>query len=171
MILIFKAYLLLSFFTFFLFALNTDLAGKVSTSDPRLTDARIPKAHTHTKSEVGLGNVDNTADANKSVKYATSSGSANSATNASQLGGISSDGYIKNSSRTTALGYSDKADLVATVDGDYVYFPRSITSNHRITGMQFVNTSANGWMLRCKVLHDGSYYYYDFIPSGSGRWT
>lgn len=31
-----------------------------------------------TKSDVGLGNVDNTADANKSVKYATSAGSANS---------------------------------------------------------------------------------------------
>lgn len=42
--------------------------------------------HTHTKSEVGLGNVDNTADANKSVKYATSAGSATSATTASKLG-------------------------------------------------------------------------------------
>ena len=37
-------------------------------------------SHTHTKSEVGLGNVDNTADANKSVKYATTAGSANSVT-------------------------------------------------------------------------------------------
>lgn len=36
-----------------------------------------------TKADVGLGNVDNTADANKSVKYATSAGSANSATTAS----------------------------------------------------------------------------------------
>ena len=35
-------------------------------------------SHTHTKSEVGLGNVDNTADANKNVKYATTAGSANS---------------------------------------------------------------------------------------------
>ena len=35
------------------------------------------KSHTHTKSEVGLGNVDNTADSAKSVKYATSAGSAN----------------------------------------------------------------------------------------------
>ena len=35
-------------------------------------------SHTHTKSEVGLENVDNTADANKSVKYATTAGSANS---------------------------------------------------------------------------------------------
>lgn len=33
-----------------------------------------------TKSTVGLGNVDNTADANKSVKYATSAGSATNAT-------------------------------------------------------------------------------------------
>lgn len=36
--------------------------------------------HTHTKDQVGLGNVDNTADANKSVKYATSAGNADSAT-------------------------------------------------------------------------------------------
>lgn len=35
-----------------------------------------------TKGDVGLGNVDNTADANKSVKYATSAGSANTATKA-----------------------------------------------------------------------------------------
>lgn len=37
-------------------------------------------SHTHTKAQVGLSNVDNTADANKSVKYATSSGTADSAT-------------------------------------------------------------------------------------------
>lgn len=43
---------------------NSDLSGKANSS------------HTHTKSEVGLGNVDNTADANKSVKYAASAGSA-----------------------------------------------------------------------------------------------
>lgn len=38
---------------------------------------KAPKVHTHIKSEVGLGNVDNTADANKSVKYAASAASAN----------------------------------------------------------------------------------------------
>lgn len=43
---------------------NSNLSGKANSS------------HTHTKSEVGLGNVNNTADANKSVKYATSAGSA-----------------------------------------------------------------------------------------------
>lgn len=35
-------------------------------------DGKAPKTHTHTKSEVGLGNVDNTADADKSVKNAAS---------------------------------------------------------------------------------------------------
>lgn len=44
-----------------------------------LVDGKAPSSHTHTKSEVGLGNVDNTADATKSVKYATSAGSASSA--------------------------------------------------------------------------------------------
>lgn len=48
--------------------ISTAIAGKADTG------------HTHTKSEVGLGNVDNTADAAKSVKYATSAGSAASVT-------------------------------------------------------------------------------------------
>lgn len=37
--------------------------------------------HTHTKDQVGLGNVDNTVDANKSVKYATSAGNASKVNN------------------------------------------------------------------------------------------
>lgn len=41
---------------------------------------KAEKVHTHVKSEVGLGNVDNTADANKSVKYAASAGTAASCT-------------------------------------------------------------------------------------------
>ena len=35
------------------------------------SSAYSPAGHTHTKAQVGLGNVDNTADANKSVKHAT----------------------------------------------------------------------------------------------------
>ena len=38
--------------------------------------AKAPTTPSYTKSEVGLGNVDNTADSAKSVKYATSAGSA-----------------------------------------------------------------------------------------------
>lgn len=49
------------------------------TSMPASDVSSWAKASTkpsYTKAEVGLGNVDNTADANKSVKYATSAGSA-----------------------------------------------------------------------------------------------
>nr|DAN37058.1 MAG TPA: hypothetical protein [Caudoviricetes sp.] len=38
-------------------------------------------SHTHTKAQVGLSNVDNTADKDKSVKYATSAGSATTGLN------------------------------------------------------------------------------------------
>lgn len=53
------------------------------TSMPASDVSSWAKASTkpsYTKAEVGLGNVDNTADANKSVKYATSAGSAESCT-------------------------------------------------------------------------------------------
>lgn len=43
-------------------------------------DGSAAKTVNITKSNIGLGNVDNTADANKSVKYATSAGTADSAT-------------------------------------------------------------------------------------------
>lgn len=50
-----------------------------------LVDGKAAASHTHTKSQVGLGNVDNTADSAKSVKYATSAGSAGSATKANRV--------------------------------------------------------------------------------------
>lgn len=53
--------------------------GKSLSANISLSPSDIgasPTGHTHTKSEIGLGNVDNTADANKSVKYASSAGSA-----------------------------------------------------------------------------------------------
>ena len=55
------------------------LFGKLAHRLAALADAIAGKAaavHTHTKSEVGLGNVNNTADSEKSVKYAASAGAA-----------------------------------------------------------------------------------------------
>ena len=43
--------------------------------------AKAATKPSYTKAEVGLGNVDNTADANKSVKYATSAGNASKVNN------------------------------------------------------------------------------------------
>lgn len=51
--------------------------GITTETDPTVPDwAKASTKPSYTKSEVGLSNVDNTADANKSVKYATSAGSA-----------------------------------------------------------------------------------------------
>ena len=47
--------------------------------------AKAKSKPSYSKSEVGLGNVDNTADSAKSVKYATSAGSAGSAESATKL--------------------------------------------------------------------------------------
>lgn len=58
---------------------NWDATTAGNTSAPAFGESAAYKfivtPHSHAKSEVGLGNVDNTADSAKSVKYATSAGS------------------------------------------------------------------------------------------------
>lgn len=51
------------------------------------SSAYSPAGHTHTKAQVGLGNVDNTADANKSVKHAITADSATTAVTATNISG------------------------------------------------------------------------------------
>lgn len=89
--------------------ISTAIAGKADTG------------HTHTKSEVGLGNVDNTADADKSVKYATSAGSAASVTG---VVGIEHGG-TGNTTRDLALtalfaGGGGETDANIVASGTYV---------------------------------------------------
>lgn len=74
---------------------------------------KATKVHTHTKSEVGLGNVDNTADANKSVKYATSAGSSTTS------GAISSSGTLDTVAKLDAFieGGKVKYATVSALDG------------------------------------------------------
>ena len=81
-----------------------------------------------TKANIGLGNVDNTADANKSVKYATSAGSATKATQDSNGNAISSTYETKTDASTklaSAKTYADNAanavknDLLNGAGGAY----------------------------------------------------
>ena len=65
-----------------------------------LVDGKAAANHTHTKAQVGLGNVDNTADSAKSVKYATSAGSAESATKANRVADYNA------TSKSIQIGYS-----------------------------------------------------------------
>ena len=78
------------------------------------------KFTTLTKSSVGLDNVDNTADADKSVNYATSAGSASSATTASKLGSstvgsTSKPIYLNNGAAAVCTGIM-KAPKYSTTD-------------------------------------------------------
>ena len=62
----------------------TDFPTSLPASDV-YSWAKAASKPSYSKSEVGLGNVDNTADSAKSVKYATSAGSAGSAESATKL--------------------------------------------------------------------------------------
>ena len=90
--------------------LGTTADTACAGNDSRLSNARpasdvyswakASSKPSYSKSEVGLGNVDNTADSAKSVKYATTAGSASSATTASNVkdsndGGATTFAYSK----------------------------------------------------------------------------
>lgn len=74
----------------------TALTIQTNGATAAIYDGSAAKTVNVTKGNIGLGNVDNTADANKSVKYATSAGSASTATkattadSANALSGLSS---------------------------------------------------------------------------------
>ena len=68
----------------------TDFPTSMPASDVSAW-AKAATKPSYSKAEVGLGNVDNTADANKSVKYATSAGSASTATTVVNGGVASAD--------------------------------------------------------------------------------
>ena len=74
--------------------------------------AKASSKPSYSKSEVGLGNVDNTADSAKSVKYATSAGSANSVTWANVSGKPST---FTPSSHTHTI--ANITNLQSTLDG------------------------------------------------------
>lgn len=86
------------------------------------SSAYSPAGHTHTKAQVGLGNVDNTADANKSVKHATTAGSASSAAALTSNAGSSTQPVYFSGGKPVAcsytLGKSVPADALFT---DHTY--------------------------------------------------
>lgn len=79
---------------------DSKLSGKANSS------------HTHTKNQVGLGNVDNTADSAKSVKYATSAGRAN----ALNVTGLTTQNL--NDTKTVGLYYAGSGNSVKNKPAD-----------------------------------------------------
>lgn len=84
----------------------TDFPTSMPASDVSAW-AKASSKPSYSKSEVGLGNVDNTADSAKSVKYATSAGSASSASKATEVVDYGA------TTNTIQIGYSGKG---ATTD-------------------------------------------------------
>ena len=85
--------------------LDKDGLSRAFTKLKTLIDQKANVGHTHTKAQVGLGNVDNTADANKSVKYAASAGSANTAATATKA--TSADNATHASTSDMAIEVAD----------------------------------------------------------------
>lgn len=92
--------------------------------------AKAPTKPSYSKAEVGLGNVDNTADSAKSVKYATSADSATKATQDSAGNKINTT-YIKNlsvSGRTITFTKGDgTTGTITTQDTNTTY--NALTNN------------------------------------------
>lgn len=114
----------------------TDFPSSMPASDVSAW-AKAASKPSYTKAEVGLGNVDNTADSAKSVKYATSAGSAGSAgsaTNDSKKQAIT--GYIR--------GLSVSGRTVTYTRGDGT--TGSITTQDTNTTYGNATTSSSGLM-------------------------
>lgn len=105
-----------------------------SNLDAHVTNRSNP--HSVTKSQVGLGNVDNTSDANKSVKYATSAGSTTTATKATQ----DSAGQQINTTYIKSLSVSGKVITYAKGDGTTGIITTQDTNTTNTTGS--TNTSS-----------------------------
>ena len=133
----------------------TDFPKSMPASDVSAW-AKAASKPSYTKAEIGLGNVDNTADSAKSVKYATSAGSAGSAgsaTNDSKNQAIT--GYIR--------GLSVSGRTVTYTRGDGT--TGSITTQDANTTYGTASQGANGLMSAAdKKKLDG-------IASGANNFT
>lgn len=90
--------------------------------------------HTHTKADIGLGNVDNTADSEKSVLYAKNAGSANEIVPNNSYGSITrAVRPMFDSVRANRLAFlpSDQIIIEKTVDGGKTWTDAGITDYNK----------------------------------------
>lgn len=131
----------------------TALTIQTNGTTAAIYDGSAAKTVNVTKGNIGLGNVDNTADKNKSVNYATSAGLA---TNAQCLN--NDDKYMKfhwsgqKGQPTWLWGGNDSGDM-------YVYNPSNFNVN-------YATTAGNGTVgFQTKVTTDG---YFGAVRFGNG---
>ena len=129
-----------------------------------------------TKGDVGLGNVDNTADANKSVKYATSAGSASSATKATSADKATTSRSLQllSSTRPTSMNFN-------LADSDYLgKITYQIASSSTTTGKPPVDSGVlnfswdnSGWGAQVAVANSNNPRMYvrgAISNNGASKW-
>ena len=142
--------------------LQTALDGKYSTSNPSgyiTASALTPYAPINnptftgtvsgiTKAMVGLGNVDNTADAVKSVSYATSSGNADTVDGYNvQVDGTGTDPntiYFKTTGGSIGVDWDDISNTPTTVAGYGITDAVTTSGNQTIGGTKTFSSTITG---------------------------
>jgi len=142
--------------------LQTALDGKYSTSNPSgyiTASALTPYAPINnptftgtvsgiTKAMVGLGNVDNTADAVKSVSYATSSGNADTVDGYNvQVDGTGTDPntiYFKTTGGSVSVEWDDVSNTPTTVAGYGITDAVTTSGNQTVGGTKTFSSTITG---------------------------
>ena len=160
--------------------INTKLAGKADSSHKHtkaeITDfptsmpasdvptwAKQASKPAYTKSEVGLGSVDNTADKDKSVKYATSAGTAGTCTG--------------NAATATKLASSKNISITGGATAAAVAFDGSANVDLNVTAVKLKWDTEENWLTNDPVLLEGelaftSNKYGDYkIGDGNSKWS
>lgn len=149
-------------------------------------------SHTHTKAQVGLSNVDNTADANKSVKYATSSGTADSATTSNGVKdyndanrtikiGFAGDG-LNTSNLNYIAGYTDNGTKIKDVSKDVLKSWIGLGNYLPLIGGtmsgQITKSTGGSWIgdrdraaIKSSYAGDSSYGAVAAMATKNGYWT
>lgn len=97
------------------------------------SSAYATAGHTHTKAQIGLGNVDNTADKDKSVKHATTADSATTATNATNATNVSGENATGDTARHVWFSRSD-SETKRVYNDNFKYNPATNLLTTNITG-------------------------------------
>ena len=113
----------------------TGSAGSASASDVYAW-AKAAVKPTYSASDVGLGNVNNTADSSKSVNYAATAGSAGSATTAGTAGTVTTAAQPVITSVGTLNGLTVSGGITAT--GDITAFFGSVSDRNLKTNIETI---------------------------------
>ena len=122
--------------------------------------AKASSKPSYSKSEVGLGNVDNTADSAKSVKYATSAG------NADTVDGLHYNDLLRYKYTDTTI------DADGSLLSDSIYTVKNIITNGAIDNHSvLINISNVGTPFQLQMPDSDDMYIYRRYYSASSGWS